>query len=246
MQVTVTYRNETYLVRDDGSVCRLSKPGKSSRQLDDVWTFGRMTAAGYMQISSVPVHRIVATGFHGEQPTDRHVVDHINTDRANNRSENLRWVTREENLYGNPITRERIESIWGSIDAMVRLFRDHPSRTIDSLTPGVKQRNWKTPCEFPECSGGLDELPYGSVFARNVYGESLVTKAERCKARSAVSVIANLVGNGEKPWAVALVTDDDHQVVYENKGSFFTLQGALKVHCEQVGIPLSDSIDDYC
>ncbi len=36
----VSYRGEEYLVRDNGAICRLSRPGKKKRPLDDKWTFG--------------------------------------------------------------------------------------------------------------------------------------------------------------------------------------------------------------
>ena len=50
------------------------------------------------KIGAVVVHRIVATAFHGEQPSEKHIVDHIDTNRRNNRAENLRWITRLDNL----------------------------------------------------------------------------------------------------------------------------------------------------
>lgn len=72
-----------------------------------------------MYISQVRIHRIVATAFHGEPPTPEHVVDHIDTNRRNNRPENLRWLTRLENALLNPITVSRIEFICGSIEAFL-------------------------------------------------------------------------------------------------------------------------------
>ena len=42
-----------------------------------------------MDIGTEVVHRIVATAFHGEQPSVKHIVDHIDTNRRNNRVENL-------------------------------------------------------------------------------------------------------------------------------------------------------------
>jgi len=62
-----------------------------------------------MEIGSARIHRIVAMAFHGEPPTSQHVVDHIDTNRQNNRPENLRWVTRFENILLNPITCKKIE-----------------------------------------------------------------------------------------------------------------------------------------
>ncbi|MBD8489191.1 HNH endonuclease [Echinicola sp. CAU 1574] len=61
-----------------------------------------------MYHSSETVHRIVVTAFHGVQPSESHVIDHIDTNKRNNRLENLRWVTRLENILLNPITLSRI------------------------------------------------------------------------------------------------------------------------------------------
>ena len=87
------YKEEHYSARDNGAVMRHPREGKRIRKDDNVWTFGK------------PVHRIVAFAFHGNPPTDQHVVDHIDTNRRNNRPENLRWLTRLENALNNPITR---------------------------------------------------------------------------------------------------------------------------------------------
>lgn len=111
------YRGEEYIARDNGAVLRRSREGKRKRQLDDTWTFGTPSAStGYMGISEHTVHRIVATAFHGPQPSASHIVDHIDTNRRNNRPENLRWVTRLENILLNPITAKRVIYHWGSIE----------------------------------------------------------------------------------------------------------------------------------
>lgn len=44
------------------------------------------------------VHRMVATAFNLPRREDQTCVDHINRQRADNRVENLRWVTYRENL----------------------------------------------------------------------------------------------------------------------------------------------------
>ncbi len=116
-QLEVEYKGEKYFVRDNGAVCRQARSGQRKRKLDDFWTFGRPDDwKGYMNIGPHVVHRIVATAFHGVRPSDNHIVDHIDTNRRNNRAENLRWVTRLENLLLNPITLKRIISVYGSLD----------------------------------------------------------------------------------------------------------------------------------
>lgn len=114
----VTFKEETYLVRDNGAVWRRSRVGARRRKLDEVWTFGVLNrSSGYLVISDHVVHRVVAAAFHGNPPSTGHVVDHIDTNRHNNRAENLRWVTRLENILLNPITRARIEFAYGSLEA---------------------------------------------------------------------------------------------------------------------------------
>lgn len=114
---TCEYRGEIYHVRDNGAIYRLRKENKRKRPLDEKWTFGKPdNQKGYLNFSSQTVHRIVATAFHGFQPSEKHIVDHIDTNKKNNRPENLRWITRLENILINPITLSRIIFKYGSID----------------------------------------------------------------------------------------------------------------------------------
>ncbi len=124
------YKNERYRVRDDGAVFRYAIEGKRPRPTDNNWSFGKLNnKTGYLEIVSVVIHRIVATAFHGEPPTKEHVVDHIDTNKQNNRPENLRWVTRLENILLNPITAKRIAYICGSVEA----FLANPSQFQDKF-----------------------------------------------------------------------------------------------------------------
>ena len=119
------YEGECYLVRDNGAISRKGRPGKRRRPLDDKWTFGNPCVHhGYMMHSNVSVHRVVATAFLGEPPSKDHVVDHIDHNRRNNRQDNLRWVTRVENILLNDITRKKVIAAYGSIEA----FFENPQK----------------------------------------------------------------------------------------------------------------------
>lgn len=128
-EIDCIYKGDHYSVRDNGTVMRHHQENKRKRKYDDIWTFGNANVrTGYMELSGERIHRIVATAFHGEPPTVEHVVDHIDTNRKNNRPENLRWVTRLENALLNPITRKKIEWICGSVEnflANPSLLRKH-------------------------------------------------------------------------------------------------------------------------
>jgi hypothetical protein len=271
-ELRVTYRNECYLVRDNGSVCRQPKDGSRRRQFDGIWTYGRKGAGGYKHLGQHYVHQVIATAFKGEAPSKYHVVDHIDTNRENNNPKNLHWVTQEENLFNNPITLNRIQSIWGSVESMLNYFKKvSPNINSESLTPMAMQRHWKTPCEFSACptiseqmlsenfisnedaykllEEYLQELEFGSEFSRNIYGESYVVKADLITTKNdgiipTLFVLCNTPNNEVKKWAVAQVIIENVKFVHENKSSYFTLQGALKAYCQLAGIKFADSIDD--
>lgn len=118
------YKGRRYYVRDNGAVYRQCKEDGIRRKWDEEWTFGKFDPkTGYMLIGQERVHRIVCWAYHGEPIGDRNVADHIDTNRCNNRPENLRWVTKLENTLNNPITRAKIELICGSVEA----FMENPS-----------------------------------------------------------------------------------------------------------------------
>lgn len=55
------------------------------------------------KVKRCSVHRLVAIAFL-ENPNNKPCVDHIDTNPLNNRADNLRWVTTQENCM-NPLTR---------------------------------------------------------------------------------------------------------------------------------------------
>lgn len=140
-----TIKGESYSVRDNGAVFRHSREGKRMRKDDEIWTFGKSNDKGYMILGQERVHRIVAFAFLGTPPTSQHVVDHIDTNRKNNRPENLRWLTKLENALINPITVAKIEYRCGSIEK----FINDPSilRSYEDEDPNFKWMRSVTPEE---------------------------------------------------------------------------------------------------
>lgn len=64
---------------------------------------------GYKYIAGKLVHRIVAQLFI-PNPENKPCVDHIDTDKHNNRVDNLRWVTYSENMRNSLTYQRHIES----------------------------------------------------------------------------------------------------------------------------------------
>lgn len=132
------YKDEHYSVRDNGAIMRHLREGKKARRDDGVWTFGiKNFQNGYMMLGQHRVHIIVATAFLGARDSKVYVVDHIDTNRCNNRVENLRWFTRLENALNNEITRNKIIYICGSIEA----FIENPSILRERLI-GEPSLDW--------------------------------------------------------------------------------------------------------
>ena len=129
------YKDERYSVRDNGAVWRHPREGRKPRPTDCQWTFGKPNEKnGYMEIGLARVHIIVATAFYGVKDTKIYVVDHIDTNRQNNRIENLRWLTRLENILLNPISRKKIEYICG---CNAEEFLANPEKYRDMIQPNT-------------------------------------------------------------------------------------------------------------
>lgn len=64
----------------------------------------------HVHVVRMLLHRILAMAFL-PNPENKPVIDHINGDTKDNRLENLRWVSNQENLL-NPIAREKNKRRW--------------------------------------------------------------------------------------------------------------------------------------
>ena len=144
------YKGRKFAVRDNGAIMRYPKDGYEPNFNDNKWTFGNKDEkTGYMMFTTaIRVHQVVCTAFHGPAPDDDMVVDHIDTNRCNNRPENLRWVTRLENALNNPITRQKIILCCGSIEN----FLKNPSMLREnSKEPNFAWMRTVTKAEASKC-----------------------------------------------------------------------------------------------
>jgi hypothetical protein len=121
---------------------------------------------------------------------------------------------------------------------------------VQSPTPNAMQRNWKIPSEFLMCPDMISlseyavRLKFGTVFARNSFGQSLTVIA--AEGDGFLSVLCNLFENPIKQWSLAKVTIENGKFIHEAVGTYFSLQGAMKGQCSLLNVPLEESVDDHC
>ena len=338
-EVQCEYKNRVYKVRDNGAICRLPKNGCRVSKKDNVWTFGTKNLSnGYMiHTGNIRVHQVVCTAFHGPEPHPNMVVDHIDTNRCNNRPENLRWLTRLENALMNEATRKKIIFHCGSIEAFIedpsilrtralsqdiswmktvtkeesafckrhidewarhdsksnssgkgigdwiyydlqnsykkqfngkskkqreeevteslRMYEETNFGLKDSLTPGAKQVNWKTPTEFPlipkELTNSplmdyLSNLQKGAIFTRNSWGQQSIYDAAIAEDKSHIAIITKI--SGATNFALAEVTFADGYFIHKSIRTFFTEEGAQKYFAISLGREWTGGnvLEDYC
>lgn len=171
-----------------------------------------------MEIASVRVHIIVATAFHGPKPTKEHVVDHIDTNRRNNRPNNLRWVTRLENALENPITRKRIIMRCGSIEA----FLANPSLLQESdVTPDFSWMRTVTDAEAQVSKERLlawaesDQQTSGGALGEWIYDRQPISRNDG--QLSSVDEIDKLQSDSLNSWGQIPPLGKEHHVETEQR-----------------------------
>lgn len=242
------YKNETYSVRDNGAVLRHSKNNEKPRKYDNTWTFGKVNnKTGYMEIAGARVHIIVATAFHGEHTTSKYVVDHIDTNRQNNRPENLRWLTRLENILLNPITRKKIELLCDC--TIEEILKEISILQKHSLPPDISWMGTVSQEEAKKCLESLlnwAKEPISEYERLRAYaGGSIKINGERYVKSSTQGAVQAFHGKPVKPleFPCCPQTKEDHpleaylenlkqgRVFYKDKAFEYRFVNALISHC---------------
>jgi hypothetical protein len=203
-EVDCVYKDEYYSVRDNGAVLRHTRAGKKVRPMDNQWTFGKPNdKTGYLEIASIRVHRIVATAFHGEPLTKEHVVDHIDTNKRNNRPDNLRWVTRLENVLLNPITAKRIEMICGSVEAFLAdpsKFRDKFQDPNYSWMGTVSMQDAQTSLERLLLWAKNDKTPFQGALGDWIYLRTNMQDQLEEKSPEISDIMSKNINASQRNW----------------------------------------------
>lgn len=128
---------------------------------------------GYLSCGSFLIHRMVAETFI-HNPNNYKEVDHIDGNTHNNRVDNLRWVTHQENL-NNDISRKRNSEAkikqYKDTDLQERLSKIHKQKFIDNpeLKEKYRHSGWhhseETKLKIKERTSGKNNPMYGkSIF----------------------------------------------------------------------------------
>ena len=127
-----------YMDNEIWKVYKITNQYKTNARVYEVSNLGRVKVNGeivephmnhkYLHIGTFDIHKAVAELF-VPNPENKPCVDHINTDRLDNRVENLRWVTHKEN-NNNPLTKKHVSK--------ARKGKKHTEETKQKIAESLK------------------------------------------------------------------------------------------------------------
>lgn len=118
---------------------------------------------GYLKVmvnrKTYAVHRLIAETFI-PNPDNKPCVDHINKDRKDNRVENLRWVTHEENAENrvNDAHNKKSVDVYNAYGDFIRTF-DSITEFSDAI--GVQRSHVSTNMKRGTMTKGYIAVPQG-------------------------------------------------------------------------------------
>lgn len=179
MEKTFVKHSSGLLVSRDGEVF-VPKSGKNPAH----YTYGWKREDGYRTVQYQGklylVHRLVAECFI-PNPENKPEIDHINTNRSDNRVENLRWSTRGEN-QNNPLTRHKIadtlkKPIIGTHKTTGEIV-EFESATDAWITLNISQGNITSCCQGNRKSAGGYEWHYKQNPLEEIYAPDIKPSLE--------------------------------------------------------------------
>ena len=126
-----------------------------------------------------------------------------------------------------------------------------------SLSPNAKQKDWKTPTEFPLCPKDSENdyivsykanLKIGEIFSHNRYSTFIIDDFAISKDRNTLWVMCKNNDDGAvKPWSLAQVSYENKFFIHKNLGSFFKKDGAEKQFTIAQGLEWTggETFDDF-
>jgi len=96
-----------FILYDDGKLFDVEK-GEFKNTHITSRGYPEYTFSNNGEVSWIRVHRLVAETFI-PNPDNKPCIDHINTVKTDNRVQNLRWCTQQENML-NPLTYQRVNN----------------------------------------------------------------------------------------------------------------------------------------
>ena len=142
-----------------------------------------------------------------------------------------------------------------AIEEANRRWEEEQYGCKDSLTPGAKQLNWKTPTEFPQIpqeitatplQDYLTRLPKGAIYTRNRWGESRVCHAAIAEDGSHLAVLTKIPGATN--YALSEVSFANGLFVHKSIRTFFSEEGAEKFFTLSRGKEWTggEVLEDHC
>jgi len=146
---------DNYVIFEDGMVINMDRGNILKASISNSGGYNRIGLHKDGKEKKIYIHRLLVQTFI-DNPENKPCIDHINHNRLDNRLDNLRWATSQENTHNQSLSKNNTSGYqgiyltkWNTFRASININKKKVRKTFKTLEEAIRWRNEMVEIHYP-------------------------------------------------------------------------------------------------